>query len=527
MYRFNHKIAAFLSALAILCLWLFDCRTVYALPVLPEVEDRAALPIETNAIEDWPEGPVISAQSAILIDAESGVILYAKNIHEPLYPASTTKLLTCLIALENCSLDEVVTFSYDAIFDTPRDSSNIALDVGNELTMEQCLNAILIASANEVAFGVAEHITGTSWQDFAVLMNERAAELGCVDSHFVNPNGLPDDNHYTSAYDLALIGRAFFANELLCRISSSTRLELPPTDKQPKHIIENARNQILAGRTYAYEYLVGSKTGYTIAARSSLVSCAERDGMKLIAVVLADEAPSQYTDTIALFNYGFGNFERLNVSKTETRFQIDNAGFFYSSHDIFGNSKPILSLNTADCIVLPKTASFADAVYSISYDTEEENTAAVITYTYHDWFVGSVSVDFAKQPESPYSFESTPSDASKEAASNGQRVIFINIFKVLLFIVGTAGAIILIILLRAFLKSYQFATRDRSGRRRWLRARRQKRNRYQKLRARRMEDLEEERELEEERRKRMARKARKARKYKRIKRPGSFRDYDF
>lgn len=527
MYRFNHKIAAFLSALAILCLWLCDCRTVYALPVLPEVEDRAALTIETNAIEDWPEGPVISAQSAILIDAESGVILYAKNIHEPLYPASTTKLLTCLIALENCSLDEVVTFSYDAIFDTPRDSSNIALDVGNELTMEQCLNAILIASANEVAFGVAEHITGTSWQDFAVLMNERAAELGCVDSHFVNPNGLPDDNHYTSAYDLALIGRAFFANELLCRISSSTRLELPPTDKQPKHIIENARNQILAGRTYTYEYLVGSKTGYTIAARSSLVSCAERDGMKLIAVVLADEAPSQYTDTIALFNYGFGNFERLNVSKTETRFQIDNAGFFYSSHDIFGNSKPILSLNTADCIVLPKTASFADAVYSISYDTEEENTAAVITYTYHDWFVGSVSVDFAKQPESPYSFESTPSDASKEAASNGQRVIFINIFKVLLCIVGTAGAIILIILLRAFLKSYQFATRDRSGRRRWLRARRQKRNRYQKLRARRMEDLEEERELEEERRKRMARKARKARKYKRIKRPGSFRDYDF
>lgn len=527
MYRFNHKTAAFLSALAILCLWLCDCRTAYALPVLPEVEDRAALPIETNAIEDWPEGPVISAQSAILIDAESGVILYAKNIHEPLYPASTTKLLTCLIALENCSLDEVVTFSYDAIFDTPRDSSNIALDVGNELTMEQCLNAILIASANEVAFGVAEHITGTSWQDFAALMNERAAELGCVDSHFVNPNGLPDDNHYTSAYDLALIGRAFFANELLCRMSSSTRLELPPTDKQPKHIIENARNQILAGRTYAYEYLVGSKTGYTIAARSSLVSCAERDGMKLIAVVLADEAPSQYTDTIALFNYGFGNFERLNVSKTETRFQIDNAGFFYSSHDIFGNSKPILSLNTADCIVLPKTASFADAVYSISYDTEEENTAAVITYTYHDWFVGSVSVDFAKQPESPYSFESTPSDASKEAASNGQRVIFINIFKVLLCIVGTAGAIILIILLRAFLKSYQFATRDRSGRRRWLRARRQKRNRYQKLRARRMEDLEEERELEEERRKRMARKARKARKYKRIKRPGSFRDYDF
>ncbi|MBD5537412.1 MAG: D-alanyl-D-alanine carboxypeptidase [Lachnospiraceae bacterium] len=526
MYRFHHKTAAFLSALALLGLWLCDCRTVYALPVLPEVEERAALPIETNTIEGWPEGPVVSAQSAILIDAESGVILYAKNIHEPLYPASTTKLLTCLIAVEHCSLDEVVTFSHDAIFDTPRDSSNIALDEGNELTMEQCLNAILIASANEAAFGVAEHITGTTWQDFAVLMNEKAAELGCVDSNFVNPNGLPDENHYTSAYDLAVIGRAFFANELLCRMSSSTRLDLPPTDKQPKHIIENARNQILAGRTYAYEYLVGSKTGYTMAARSALVSCAEKDGMKLIAVVLADESPNQYTDTIALFNYGFGNFERLNVSKTETRFQIDSAGFFYSSHDIFGSSKPILSLNTADCIILPKTASFADAVYTISYDTGKENTAAVITYTYHDWYIGSVSVDFAKQPDNPYAFESAPSDASKEAASNGQKVIFINIFKVLLCIVGTAGAIILIIMLRAFLKSYQFSSRDRSGRSRWLHARR-KRNRYQKLRTRRLEEMEEDRELEEQRQKRKAKKARKVRKTRRAKHPNRFRDYDY
>lgn len=524
MYRFHHKTAAFLSALAILCLWLGDCHSVYALPVLPEVEERAALPIETNAVEGWPEGPVISAQSAILMDAESGVILYAKNIHEPLYPASTTKLLTCLLAVEHCSLDEIVTFSHDAIFDTPRDSSNIALDEGNELTMEQCLNAILIASANEVAFGVAEHITGTTWQDFAVLMNEKAAELGCVDSNFVNPNGLPDDNHYTSAYDLAVIGRAFFANELLCRLSSATRLELPPTDKQPKHIIENARNQILAGRTYAYEYLVGSKTGYTSAARSTLVSCAEHDGMKLIAVVLADESPSQYTDTIALFNYGFGNFDRLNVSKSETRFQIDNAGFFYSSHDIFGNSKPILSLNTADCIILPKTAAFSDASYTISYDTGEEDIAALITYTYNGWFIGSVSVDFARQPESPYTFESVSSDASEETAPQGKKVIFVNIFKVLLCIVGIAGAIILIILLRAFLKSYQFAGRRRRGRRHWIRTHRRKENRYQKLRARRLEDEEEERELAEQRRRRQERKVRKTR---RAKRPNRFRDYDF
>ena len=231
--------------------------------------------------------------------------------------------------------------------------------------------------------------------------------------------------------------------------------------------------------------------------------------------MLADESPNQYTDTIALFNYGFGNFERINVSQTETRFQIDNAGFFYSSHDIFGSSKPILSLNTQDYIILPKSAAFTDAISSISYGTGEEHSAALISYTYHDWFVGSVSVDFADRQQNPYHFESVPSDALK--GSGEQKIIFVNIFKVLLGIIGIAGAVILIILIRAFLKSYQFSARDHSGRRRWLRARRKKkRNRYQKLHARRLEDLEEERELEEMRRKRRERKAKRAKRSRRF-----------
>ena len=384
----NRVLQGIFTLFCIVCLWLKSSLTAWALPALTNEEEKQAIPIESNAISNWPEGPVISAQSAILIDFNTGVILYAKNIHEPLYPASTTKLLTSVIATEQCSLDEIVTFSYDAVFDTPRDSSNIAMDVGYELTMEECLNALLIASANEVAYAVAEHITGTSWQDFAPLMNERAAELGCVDSHFTNPNGLPDEDHYTSAYDLAMIGRAFFANELLCKLSSTPRLELIPTDKQPKHVLENNRNQLLAGRTYAYEYLVGSKTGYTDSARSTLVSCAEKDGLKLIAVVLAEESPAQFVDTIALFNYGFNNFEKLNISQTETRFDIDNTGFFYSDNDIFGNSRPILSLNTDDCIILPKTISFSDVTSSISYDTQDAGQAAVITYSYEDQYLG-------------------------------------------------------------------------------------------------------------------------------------------
>lgn len=512
MFRFHHKffISTVCTALGALFFWQSAYLTVSALPVLTEVETREAIPVETNSLPGWPEGPQISAQSAILMDADSGAILYAKNIHEQLYPASTTKLLTCLIATEQCSMDEIVTFSHEAVFDTPRDSNHIAMDVGYELTMEQCLNAILIASANECAFAVAEHISGTTWQDFAEIMNTRAKELGCVDSNFVNPNGLPDDDHYTSAYDLAMIGRAFFANELLCKISSSLRLDIPETPKQPKHVIENARNQLLPGKPYAYEYLVGSKTGYTDAARSTLVSCAEKDGMKLIAVVMVEDSPNQFVDTIALFNYGFSNFDRINISQTETRYNIDNASFFYSNNDIFGSSQPLLSLNKEDCIVLPKTVSFEAVESSISYDTEDsESTAALITYTYRDWFLGSVSVDFAGTTDNTYTFESgtmqSAPEASTDAAKEEPKVIFINIFKVFLWILGIAGAVILLIFLRAFFVNYQFATRDKSSRRSWLRSRRRKRSRYS-----------------ERQRARTA-----SRRRKKAKRPNRFRDYDY
>ena len=464
------------SILALLCsvfIWQFNSITVSAIPVLSEEEARIAIPIETNQIPNWPEGPVVNAQSAILMDADSGAILYAKNVHEKLYPASTTKLLTCLIATEQCSMDEVVTFSHDAVFDAPRDSSHIAIDVGEELTMEQSLNAILIASANEVAFGVAEHIAGT-WQDFAPMMNERAKELGCVDSNFVNPNGLPDDNHYTSSYDLAMIGRAFFANEMLSKISSTKRLDIPASEKQPDHIIEESRNQLFPGRPHAYEYLVGSKTGYTQAAKNTLVSCAEKDGMKLIAVVMVEDSPAQFVDTIALFNYGFSNFERVNISKTETRFQINNANFFYSDNDILGSSKPILSLNTKDCIILPKTITMDQTVSTISYETPSPEQALIISYTYNNQYLGSVSVDLTGNSDNEYAFEQGAmqpvKDDSVTEEQNQPNIIYVNVFKIIFWILAVASFLIFVVSIRSFFVNYHFEGRDRRNRRSWLKS---------------------------------------------------------
>ena len=374
--------------------------------------------VESNKIPGWPQGPTVSARSAILMELETGTILYAKNIHNPEYPASITKILTTLIATEECAMDEMVTFSKDAIFDIDRGSNHVALDVGESITVEECLNAILIRSANEVSLGIAEHICGGPWEDFAAIMNERAKELGALNSNFVNPNGLPNKEHITTAYDMAMIGRAFFSNEILCNITTTRRLHIPPSDTQPDDIIEYNQMELIDGGKYEYEYLVGCKTGYTNDARSTLVSCAEKNGMKLICVVMRDEAPYQYQDTIALFDYGFANFQKLNVAANDTKYTVNSGSSFYSENDVLGNSKPILSLNTSDYIILPNTVEFTDVQSSISYDTVSENQAAVISYTYQDWPVGTASIDFTGTLESGYEFESYVDGSSETPDEN-------------------------------------------------------------------------------------------------------------
>ena len=438
------------------------------------LEAQRAMAIQSNETPNWPAGPVVSAEAAILMEADTGTILYSKNIHQKEYPASTTKILTTLIATEQCSLDEVVTFSHDAVFDNPPGSSGIAMDVGQTLTMEQCLNAILIRSANEVCFAVAEHMTGTTdWSVFAGIMNERAKELGCLNSNFVNPNGLPDENHYTTAYDLAMIGRAFFANEMLCKISLSKRLEIPASDTVPEAKIENNAMQIIPGGKYAYEYLVGCKTGYTNAARSCLVSCAEKDGMKLICVVMKEESPHQFDDTISLFEYGFSNFQKLNVAAHETKYTVDNNDFFQMDNEVFGGVKSILSIDPDAGVVIPVTAVFDDMDSSLSYEEAAEGTIAVIDYTYHGLPVGSAAVnavqketkkfDFEEQQESENTGESVQAqDSVKEESENKEdapNIIFVNVKLVIFWIVGISVFLILLFVIRAIIGNYQFAKR--------------------------------------------------------------------
>lgn len=475
--KFKRQFVAVLCSFAV----IGSLFTLEALPVRAaaidyheEAEARKSLPVQTNEIENWPDGPAIGADGAILMEANTGTILYAKNIDKKLYPASTTKILTCLIGAEKADLNDTVTMSREAVFSVPLDGSKISLDVDEQLTVDQCLQAILIASANDAANGLAEHIAG-SLEGFADMMNKRAAELGCTGSNFVNSNGLYDDNHYTTPHDLAVIARAFFNNELLCKYSSTRILHLEPTDRQPDDILHHSKNQLFPGGTYEYEYLVGSKTGFTSQSRQTLVSCAEKDGMKLICVVMKEESPYQFEDTVNLFDYGFGNFQAINISESDSEYVIDNANFFKTTNDVFGSSKPILSLNPEDRIIIPNTATLADVESSISYDVDGPNQVASIDYTYHGVDVGSVSVDLAVDTSHSYSFDSVEEAQSEileeEPEKKKDNVIFINVKHVIFWIIGIAGGFIALFILRAVINNYQFGRRRR-------RRLRKKRRRY-------------------------------------------------
>ncbi len=420
---------------------------------LADAEERKSLPIQSNQIENWPAGPAIGAQSAILMDANTGVILYAKNIDERLYPASTTKLMTCILAAENSALNETVTFSHDAVFSIELGSSNIGMDENEAMPMEECLYGILVASANEVANAVAEHVAG-SMDAFADKMNEKAAELGCKNTHFVNAHGLYDDDHYTSAYDLALIAKEFFQNELLSKIGNTPSHHFEATDDQPDDFIKRNKHSLITGEI-PYDGIKGGKTGYTDEARQTLVTCAEQNGMKLICVVLKEESPEQFYDTVKLFDYGFTNFSVVNVAENETNYSIRNSNFFHTSSDVFGNSNPILSLNRDSYLIMPKTTVFDELDSEISYDTEEENEVAIINYYYHGAYVGTATVDLADEKSVTYDFsENVPEEET--LAQKEPNVIIVNIKIILIAVLTIAALLIAFFIIRSVIDHHNF-----------------------------------------------------------------------
>jgi len=351
----------------------------------------------TDTVE-WPAAPPTSAGSAILIDADTGAILYDKDSHTKAYPASITKLMTGLLAIEKCSLDDVITFSQTAAKSVIAGvDANIATKVGEQYTVEQSLYALLLSSANEVAYGIAEHVAG-SLASFTDMMNARAKELGALDTHFSNASGLSDPNHYTTAYDMAMIGRACFTNSTFLSIDSFVgNYKLGPTNLTPEVRTIHSTNLMFKGQQFYYQYCKGGKTGFTDESGFTLVSYAEKDGMRLICVVMKEgKADDRYIDTKALFEYGFNNFKKVSISNSDVSSLFNNSNYYSSK--VYGNSTIDFSMD-ASYVDLPNAATLTDVQLSLDNSntiTNEETTkydySAKLNFTYNGNTIGSAKL---------------------------------------------------------------------------------------------------------------------------------------
>ena len=444
--------------------------------------------IDSNQVENWPQGPQIYAESAVVIEASTGTILYNKDMDQVNYPASITKIMTALLTVENCAMDEVVTYSYYATHSIEVGSSSIGTTEGEELTVEESLYALLLMSANECGNGLAEHIAG-SVEAFADMMNAKAAELGCTNTHFVNPHGLPDDNHYTTAHDMALILKAALQNEHFVRIAGTAKYNMRATNKDDEITYMTNHHYMIAPYRGVTRYLddtvIAGKTGYTDLAMGTLVTAAERNGMTLLVVTMHTRPTGVYgtplfDDTALLLDYASENFSKLNVAANETNFSLENSGFFHTGSSIFGQYKPLIEIDRNDDIILPTGASFSDASPELIFaDNEDSNLLATLKYTYYGKPIGSASIRLAESKVQEFTFDKeTGEEDTSGDTKNTEPKRFIKINVRLILILAAIAAILLLFLLifrrltRSFHISLNLISRERRRRRRKRRSRR-------------------------------------------------------
>ena len=345
-------------------------------------------PADTDTVKGWTKGPQIEGESAILVDMLTGAVLYSKNADKAQYPASITKIMTALLGCENLDPSQKFAMTETAARSiTESNSSSIYADTGEEFTIKQALMAVMLQSANEMTLAIAELSNGSA-KKFVEQMNLKARQLGCTNTHFNNPNGLPDETHYTTASDMAKIARAAWFNPTFRKFASTQYFEIPPTNKfaETRYLLNH--HKMMKNQTYAYDGVLGGKTGYTEAAGNTLVTYAKNKNTYLVSVVL-QSVNGAYSDTKALLDYGFGNFSRTtdkSLPKTISRRCLPAEKYIlkdYKNETLFETRRNAsISLPTGvDVNALQKT-------YSIT-----KNPAGLplltVTYTYNDHVVGT------------------------------------------------------------------------------------------------------------------------------------------
>lgn len=363
----------------------------------------AGMPMTAFAKPDWPSDTGIESEAGIVMDADSGAVLFGQNIHVQKAPASITKILTALVVIENSSLDDTVTFSHDAVYNVEDGSGNKnAIEEGDTLSVRDCLYLLLMRSSNQAANALAEHVGG-SRDGFVKMMNEKTAELGCENSHFANPSGLNDDTQLTSVYDMALIASAAYKNDTLLTISKDKSYRLPATKNNPDGVTIQPEHKLLITTDTEspnyYPYAVAGKTGYTSVAGQTLVTYAIKDDRRQIAVTMKSTQATHYQDTIALLDFGFLRFENVNISENETAYTSGDQPVQIGDNSYQPSD---LSMDTSAVITIPKDASFADAEKTVVTDLPEDaplGAVALLSYKYNDRKIGQVYLISASAAE--------------------------------------------------------------------------------------------------------------------------------
>ena len=391
----------YLAALiiAVLCL----SGAVYSEDEEPETEyipEEYYAPIQSNEIPGWPQGEAVQAASAIVMDLDTGVILYAKGIYDAHYPASITKTMTALVAIENGGdLDAKFTCG-EEVYDIESDSSHAGIHPGEELTLRQALNGLMHESANDLGNAIAVYISG-SVEAFADLMNMRAKDLGCVNTHFVNPHGLHNDDHYTCAYDMALIGRAAWNNETLRSIMGAAESSIPPTNMEEEtRYFANHHKMLQESSEHYTSWCKGGKTGFTQKAWNTLITFGSEEDFNLVCVLLHENgADRSYRETTDLINYGFREFTHTQAQvaeKVPTFYQLMKMDLPDADPRIYRNpalkGKVITTERNADLTVPVGTD------VSALEKTGDENSFGTINYLFGGWPVGSGKIKFNPFP---------------------------------------------------------------------------------------------------------------------------------
>ncbi|MBP5772630.1 MAG: D-alanyl-D-alanine carboxypeptidase [Eubacterium sp.] len=429
--------------------------------------------VAADSAPAWPNGYVHTvAKSSCLIDYDTGTVLYESKAHKKRFPASITKTLTALLTIENCDMNETVTYSKNALSCIRDGAANIGAKVGEKMSVKDALYGMMLHSGNECATALGEHMFGTE-KAFAQKLNERAKEAGAKDSHFVNGNGLHNDNHYVTAYDMAMIMRAALKYPLFREILGTTQYTIQKNNKRKHRFMATMRHKMIwEGGPYYYKGIIGGKTGFTDQAGNTLVTAAERNGLTLISVVLKSNTNNVYTDTRKLFNYGFRNFKSINISESDDRFNDENE---YALTSPFIKKTGTLQLDRTAKAVIPKGANYSNLKITTTFNVRR-GVFSKMSYHYGDKVVGTADLTYRKgknikaaenveQETIVKITTAAPTTKAEVKKSSGT-----SIKKITPIIIMVVGAVVLIILIVLIIK--------RKKKMDEIRERKRNRNRY-------------------------------------------------